>query len=89
MIASTSPAERWQVPVLLGLGLWLLFPPACLQPLLDRDEPRFAQATVEMVRRSEWIVPYFNGEFRFDKPPLTYWLMRWTGLRCRSPRPGA
>jgi 4-amino-4-deoxy-L-arabinose transferase-like glycosyltransferase len=44
-------------------------------PMMDRDEPRFAHATVEMVQRSSWAVPYFNGEYRFDKPPLTYWWM--------------
>jgi len=41
--------------------------------LIDRDEPRFAEATREMRERSDWIVPYFNGQYRFDKPPFTYW----------------
>ena len=50
-------------------GIWSL-------PLVDRDEPRFAHATVEMIDRGEWVVPYFNDEYRFDKPPLTYWWMR-------------
>jgi 4-amino-4-deoxy-L-arabinose transferase-like glycosyltransferase len=45
-------------------------------PLMDRDEPRFANATWEMMERGEWVVPYFNDEYRFDKPPLTYWWMR-------------
>lgn len=45
-------------------------------PIVDRDEPRFAHATVEMMERGEWIVPYFNDVYRFDKPPLTYWWMR-------------
>src|SRR3954451_1979884 len=26
-----------------------------------------------MRARADWIVPYFNGQYRFDKPPLTYW----------------
>lgn len=43
---------------------------------MDRDEPRFSHATVEMIDRGEWAVPYFNDEYRFDKPPLTYWWMR-------------
>jgi 4-amino-4-deoxy-L-arabinose transferase-like glycosyltransferase len=42
-------------------------------PLIDRDEPRFAEASREMIERSDYIVPYFNNHFRFDKPPLTYW----------------
>jgi len=44
-------------------------------PLLDRDEPRFSRATVEMMENGNWVVPYFNDEYRFDKPPLTYWWM--------------
>ncbi len=42
-------------------------------PLVDRDEPRFAEASREMMERSDYIVPYFNDRYRFDKPPLTYW----------------
>jgi 4-amino-4-deoxy-L-arabinose transferase-like glycosyltransferase len=42
-------------------------------PLIDRDEPRFAEASREMGERLDFIVPFFNGEYRFDKPPLTYW----------------
>ena len=45
-------------------------------PLMDRDEPRFSHATIEMMDRNDWVVPYFNDEYRFDKPPLTYWWMR-------------
>ena len=47
-------------------GTWSL-------PLIDRDEPRFAEASREMLERGDYIVPYFNNQFRFDKPPLTYW----------------
>ena len=48
------------------LGTWSL-------PFIDRDEPRFAEASREMRERNNYIVPYFNGQYRFDKPPLTYW----------------
>jgi 4-amino-4-deoxy-L-arabinose transferase-like glycosyltransferase len=48
-------------------GTWLL-------PLLDRDEPRFAEASREMLERHDYVVPYFNHTYRFDKPPLIYWL---------------
>ena len=47
-------------------GTWSL-------PLIDRDEPRFAEASREMRERGDYIVPFFNNQFRFDKPPLTYW----------------
>ncbi len=42
-------------------------------PLVDRDEPRFAEASREMMERGDYVIPYFNNHFRFDKPPLTYW----------------
>lgn len=42
-------------------------------PLIDRDEPRFAEASREMRARGDYVVPYFNNDYRFDKPPLIYW----------------
>jgi 4-amino-4-deoxy-L-arabinose transferase-like glycosyltransferase len=48
------------------LGTWTL-------PLIDRDEPRFAEASREMIQRGDYVVPYFNNRLRLDKPPLTYW----------------
>ena len=42
-------------------------------PLIDRDEPRFAEASREMIERGDYVIPYFNNHFRFDKPPLAYW----------------
>jgi len=55
------------------LGLLMLLPGNAVLPLLDRDEPRFAEATREMLQRADFIVPHFNGDYRFDKPPLIYW----------------
>jgi 4-amino-4-deoxy-L-arabinose transferase-like glycosyltransferase len=42
-------------------------------PLIDRDEPRFAEASREMRQSGDFLVPRLNGEYRFDKPPLVYW----------------
>jgi 4-amino-4-deoxy-L-arabinose transferase-like glycosyltransferase len=47
-------------------GTWIL-------PLVDRDEPRFAEAAREMRERGDYVVPYFNSLRRFDKPPFIYW----------------
>jgi 4-amino-4-deoxy-L-arabinose transferase-like glycosyltransferase len=43
-------------------------------PFIDRDEPRFAEASREMRASGDYIIPRVNGEYRFDKPPLIYWL---------------
>jgi 4-amino-4-deoxy-L-arabinose transferase-like glycosyltransferase len=48
------------------IGTWNL-------PLIDRDEPRFAEASREMIERGDYIVAYFNNQVRLDKPPLAYW----------------
>jgi 4-amino-4-deoxy-L-arabinose transferase-like glycosyltransferase len=42
-------------------------------PLIDRDEPRFAEASREMRQSGDFIIPRVNGAYRFDKPPLIYW----------------
>src|SRR5689334_5161769 len=48
--------------------------------LFDRDEPRYAECSREMLKGSpehpgsNWIVPRFLGELRTAKPPGIYWL---------------
>jgi 4-amino-4-deoxy-L-arabinose transferase-like glycosyltransferase len=42
--------------------------------LIDETEPLFAEAARQMTVSGDWITPYFNGDQRFDKPPLIYWL---------------
>ncbi len=43
--------------------------------LLDKTEPMFVEAARQMVVTGDWVTPYWNGETRFDKPPLSYWLI--------------
>ncbi|MDJ0845699.1 ArnT family glycosyltransferase [Crocosphaera sp.] len=43
--------------------------------LMDKTEPMFVEAARQMVITGDWVTPYWNGETRFDKPPLTYWLV--------------
>ena len=75
-----SAAKSWKwdrlAPWLLVLLVLAVYLPGTAQlPLVDRDEPRFATAAREMMERHDWIVPTFNGDYRFDKPALVYWLM--------------
>jgi len=62
-------------------------------PLFDRDEGAFSEATREMVESGNYISTTLNGEPRYDKPILTYYLqaagvtlLGWTerGLRFHS-----
>jgi 4-amino-4-deoxy-L-arabinose transferase-like glycosyltransferase len=67
-----SPAIRNFILVFLGAllmhaaGSWLI-------PLVDRDEPRFSEASREMRERSDYVIPWFNDKYRFDKPAFIYW----------------
>lgn len=44
-------------------------------PLFDQDEPRYASAARTMIETGDYIVPYFNGQPRYQKPVFIYWLM--------------
>jgi 4-amino-4-deoxy-L-arabinose transferase-like glycosyltransferase len=43
--------------------------------LVDETPPLFASAARAMSESGDWVTPKVNGMFRFDKPPLIYWLM--------------
>lgn len=76
---------RFSLPA-VALALFLFF--LALTPwttLWDRDEPRFAQATVEMLDSGQYLYPTFNGQLRPDKPILIYWLMALP-VRLLGPR---
>jgi 4-amino-4-deoxy-L-arabinose transferase-like glycosyltransferase len=77
---SSSSASDSCAPIRPRLALILFFavlllsiPQAALLPLLDRDEPRFAEASREMLQSGNYVVPTFNGAPRYAKPPLIYW----------------
>lgn len=65
-------AARPQRSIIL-LSLLLLLAGNWILPLTDRDEARFAEASREMIQRGDYIVPWFNGNWRFDKPVFIYW----------------
>jgi 4-amino-4-deoxy-L-arabinose transferase-like glycosyltransferase len=70
----TAPRISWRLSLLIFAAVLLLaVPQAALLPLIDRDEPRFAEAAREMIQSGNFVVPTFNGMPRYDKPPLIYW----------------
>lgn len=72
-----KPAIAWMLSLVwLLLISWLAFLwHLGSTGLVDETEPLFAEAARQMTVTGDWITPYFNGETRFDKPPLIYWLM--------------
>src|SRR5690349_7965866 len=59
---------------------WLVICALCLlwnlggALLYDVDEGAFSEATREMLERHDFVTTYLNGQLRFDKPILIYWL---------------
>lgn len=45
------------------------------QPLLDPDEPVYAETAREMLQVHDFISPRIYGDFWYDKPPMYYWLV--------------
>ena len=66
----------WREPALIVIVCLTLFLAGNARTgLWDRDEPRNAVAVHEMRARGDWLFPTFNGEPRYHKPILIYWLM--------------
>ncbi|AWW30587.1 glycosyltransferase family 39 protein [Echinicola strongylocentroti] len=59
--------------LLLLIALFLHFSNLHGLSIYALDEAKNATAAIEMLQQREWVVPTFNGEYRFDKPPLHYY----------------
>ncbi|MEN6565114.1 MAG: glycosyltransferase family 39 protein [Veillonellales bacterium] len=44
-------------------------------PLLDPDEPVYAETAREMIQFNDYISPRIFNDFWYDKPPMYYWLV--------------
>ncbi|MBI3012725.1 MAG: glycosyltransferase family 39 protein, partial [Elusimicrobia bacterium] len=53
--------------LLVGLGRSALW---------DRDETEYAQATLEMAQKNEWLIPALEGKPFLEKPIFLYWMTR-------------
>lgn len=61
--------------IVVALAAVVLFTSLGTPRLWDRDEPRNAGCSVEMMARGDLITPVFDGELRTHKPILQYWFM--------------
>jgi 4-amino-4-deoxy-L-arabinose transferase-like glycosyltransferase len=69
----TSRAYRWGLlSVIAGAAMVYLLGNNRV-PLWDRDEPRYAECSREMLQSGDWVVPRFLGDLRPHKPPFVYW----------------
>ncbi len=61
--------------LLVGLAFLTFFAGLGRPAITDSDEAFYAQAGREMVESGDWVTPRYNGEYRFEKPVLFYWLV--------------
>src|ERR1700758_2755886 len=62
------------VAFLLAMSLVCFLPGFFNIAPIDRDEPRFAQATKQMIESGDYVDIRFQDEVRYKKPVGIYWL---------------
>jgi len=75
MILLKSKKRLITLLIVLVCGIIIFFLGLGTTGLVDETPPLFAAAARAMSESGDWLTPKVNGIFRFDKPPLIYWLM--------------
>jgi len=75
MILLNSKKRLLNAVIILVSGIIIFILGLGSTGLVDETPPLFAAAARAMSESGDWITPKVNGMFRFDKPPLIYWLM--------------
>ena len=57
--------------------------------LWDRDEPRYAQTSRQMLQSGDWVVPHYLDLVRTAKPALIYWCQATAMRVCGTTGPAA
>ncbi len=70
----SSPWSRCGLMVLVLIAMTLFFL-RLRAPLLEPQEPRYAEIPRQMLSEGRLLVPVLHGEPYLDKPPLLYWLV--------------
>lgn len=73
-MARLSASHRHAVLFLIAVALLCFAPGWATTPPMDRDEPRFAQSSKQMVETGDAVSIRFQDEDRLKKPIGIYWL---------------
>jgi len=75
-MANIAPyaSKRAHILMLLCLTLAVVLPGIASLPVIDRDEARYVQASVQMVESGDWMNIRFQDQARNKKPAGIYWL---------------
>ncbi|MBV8446739.1 MAG: glycosyltransferase family 39 protein [Hyphomicrobiales bacterium] len=74
LVAALLRSHGLACAVLVALSLVMFLPGFAGLPPMDRDEPRFAQASKQMLETGNFVSIRFQGEARNKKPVGIYWL---------------
>jgi 4-amino-4-deoxy-L-arabinose transferase-like glycosyltransferase len=73
-LAALERSHALACAALIALSLLVFLPGFVGLPPMDRDEPRFAQASKQMLETHDFVAIRFQGEARNKKPVGIYWL---------------
>ena len=67
--------DRNSLLILAGVVIFTTFFAIGGTPLLDPDEPVYAETAREMLQTGDFLSPRIFGDYWYDKPPMYYWLV--------------
>ena len=67
--------EKNSLLIIAGLVLFTIMFGIGGVPLLDPDEPVYAETAREMIQFNDFLSPRIFGNYWYDKPPMYYWLV--------------
>jgi 4-amino-4-deoxy-L-arabinose transferase-like glycosyltransferase len=73
MSADSLNSRPWRALMLVLILAAPLFLAVLDAPLLEPQEPRYAEIPRQMLEQGRWLVPVLHGQEYLDKPPLLYW----------------
>jgi 4-amino-4-deoxy-L-arabinose transferase-like glycosyltransferase len=71
---SGAPSHRTPVVALIALFFLLMLPNLDNSYPYQGDETFYTVSAMNMIDRAEYLAPFYAGEYRFNKPILTYWV---------------
>ena len=67
--------DKTSLLIVAGAALFIILFGIGGVPLLDPDEPVYAETAKEMLQTGDFLSPRIFGDYWYDKPPMYYWLV--------------
>jgi len=74
LVSTERKSHKFYIGILIALTLLMSLPGLSQIQVIDRDEARYAQATVQMVESGDYINIKFQDRARNKKPAGIYWM---------------